>query len=317
MRPGLGITANRKVVNTRVTGHVSDAIDALIRDMQRVNPALRDTDQSLLKRKLEIQTRGSQRRMQAAGGGEWDISIVHDRLVLEELDSSSGSLTTNRAASAVLDYNEWQRTYGSVWGSMADRNTQLGIVSLALGTWALMAQAKAMDEAAADGRTEAQWRFGALVSGAIGSVADTAHTILERSRRVGGRLAQKAGKIWRGVFRIGGKLLGFAAAAIMAVWDSYNAYDEFKKGNWVMVSLYSASAISGAGAFIALTILSATGIGIVLAAAAIVVNIFIALWSNNALQDWVEKCYFGVEDSDEQFSSLKAETDAFEVLTDQ
>ncbi|WP_280541336.1 T6SS effector BTH_I2691 family protein [Chromohalobacter sp. 11-W] len=314
----LGITANRKVVHTRVTGHVSDAIDALIRDMQRINPALRDTDQSLLKRKLEIQTRGSQRRMQAAGGGEWDISIVHDRLVLEELDSSSGSLTTtNRAASAVLDYNEWQRTYGSVWGSMADRNTQLGIVSLAFGTWALMAQAKAMDEATADGRSEAQWRFEALVSGAFGSVADTAHAILERSRRVGGRLAQKAGKIWRGVFRVGGKLLGFAAAAIMVFWDGYNAFNQAKKGNIGLAFLYGASAIAGAGAFIALTILSATGIGIVLAAAAIVVNIFIASWSNNELQDWMEKCYFGVEDSNEQFSSLKAEIDAFEVLTDQ
>ncbi|NWO07320.1 MAG: hypothetical protein HLX50_17005, partial [Alteromonadaceae bacterium] len=305
-------------VHTRVTGHVSDAIDALIRDMQRINPALRDTDQSLLKRKLEIQTRGSQRRMQAAEGGEWDISIVHDRLVLEELDSSSGSLTTtNRAASAVMDYNEWQRTYGSIWGSMADRNTQLGIISLALGTWALMAQAKAMDEAMADGRTEAQWRFGALVSGAFGSVADTAHAIMERIHRVTSRLSKGLGRILRRTAGGLGKAFGFAAAAIMAVWDGYNFIDKVQKGQYGLASLYLASAVSGLGAFVFLTMLSITGVGVLLAAIAVVVNIFIALWSNNALQEWVEKCYFGVEDSNEQFSSLKAETDAFEVLTDQ
>ncbi|NWO07322.1 MAG: hypothetical protein HLX50_17015, partial [Alteromonadaceae bacterium] len=75
MRPALGITANRKVVHTRVTGHVSDG---LIEEMQRVNPALQGADQTLIKEQLRIQTRGSHRRMQSAGKGNFDISMVFD-----------------------------------------------------------------------------------------------------------------------------------------------------------------------------------------------------------------------------------------------
>ncbi|WIX32467.1 hypothetical protein QO259_16900 [Salinicola sp. JS01] len=168
-----------------------------------------------------------------------------------------------------------------------------------------------MDEATTHERTETQWRFGALVAGAAGSVADTGHAILERSSRMGGRLAQKAGKVWQGVFRIGGRLLGFAAAAVMAFWDGYNFVDKLKKGQTGMAVLYLASAVTGLGAFVFLTIFSATGVGFLFAAVVIVVNIFIALWSNSELQDWMERCYFGVEDSGDRFSSLRAETDAF------
>ncbi|NWO57140.1 T6SS effector BTH_I2691 family protein [Chromohalobacter israelensis] len=312
----LGVISGRKVTHTRVSGHVSDAIDGLIEEMQRVNPALQGADQTLLKEKLRIETRGSYRHMQSLGKGNFDISMVFDTLSIEEIDTSSdGRTVANQVGDTVMDYNQWRQTQGSVWGSIGDRNTQLGIVSLVLGYWAICAQSKAMDEATTNERTETQWRFGALVAGAAGSVADTGHAILERSSRVGGRLAQKAGKVWQGVLRIGGRLLGFAAAVVMAFWDLHNAYDKALKGSVLLASLYLGSAVFGAGAFIALTFLSATGVGIALAAAAVVVNIFIALMSNNALQDWMEKCYFGVKDSDERFSDFTSETDAFEALS--
>ncbi|WP_342595720.1 T6SS effector BTH_I2691 family protein [Salinicola lusitanus] len=314
----LGVISGRKVTHTRVSGHVDDAIDGLIAEMQRVNPALQGADQTLLKEKLRIETRGNYRHMQSLGKGNFDISMVFDTLSIEEIDTSSdGRTVANRVAGTVMDYNQWRQTQGSVWGSIGDRKTQLGIVSLVLGIWAISAQSKAMDEAISDESTETQWRFCALVAGAAGSFADTGHAILERSSRIGGRLAQKTGKIWQGVLRIGGRLLGFAAAAVMAFWDGYNFVDKLKKGQVGMAILYLASAVSGLGAFVFLTIFSATGVGFLFAATVIVVNIFIALWSNNALQDWVEKCYFGAEDSGDRFSSLRAEADAFEALAQQ
>ncbi len=312
----LGVISGRKVTHTRVSGHVDDAIDGLIAEMQRVNPALQGADQTLLKEKLRIETRGSYRHMQSLGKGNFDISIVFDTLSIEEIDTSSdGRTVANRVGDTVMDYNQWRRTQGSVWGSIGDRNTQLGIVSLVLGYWAICAQSKAMDEATPNERTETQWRFGALVSGAIGSVADIGHAIMERIHRVTSRLSRGLGRILRRVVGGLGKVLGFAAAAVMAFWDLHSAYDKALKGNVLLASLYVGSAVFGAGSFIALTFLSATGIGIALAAASIVVNIFIVWMSNNALQDWIEKSYFGVENAGEKFSSLKSEADAFETLT--
>lgn len=45
-------------------------------------------------------------------------------------------------------------------------------------------------------------------------------------------------------------------------------------------------------------------------------NVIIRLLSNNPLQDWIENCYFGDNDTSERYKSLNAENLALENLND-
>lgn len=317
----LGVIAERPIVYTRVHGHVSDAIDEVVETMKRINPALADVDSTLLKRQVEIKARGNRRRMRSLGGGDFDIEIAHDRLSIESIDATASERARiNKAAESVLTYEEWRKVHASPWAMVAEREVQLGIIGLILGYWSLKVQAHALDESTADERTEQTWRHRALVAGLAGGVGELGHAMLKSADRITGRLVRGIGKLLRHILEFGGKGFGFVAASIMAFWDVYHTQDNVMKGYHAMAGLYLVSAASGIGLFYAPLVasmlgFSATAVGLVCAGALFVVTILVVRFENNDLQNWMEKCYFGVEERGDRFPGQKMEMAAFEALT--
>ena len=170
-----------------------------------------------------------------------------------------------------------------------------------LSVWSLKALAKELDESTDKTRTENGWRYSAAILGVVAAVSEGLHTALENGRRAGSRLAVRIGETWSRFLHIAGRALGFAAAVIFVFLDMKNAADSFGRREIGMGVLYIVSGVSSAFAFAALAGwfgplifgLSATGVGIVLAAIAVLVAGLIMLFKDDKLEAWMRRCWFG------------------------
>ncbi len=321
---GLGLVGRQPVVYTELTGKLEEAIDDLVERMVRANPALGQLERDQLRTRMSNESKGQRQTARARGPdtrGQNTFRIRVDQLALSEI---TGGMTPreqlHRAGRSVMSFDAWQRSHYSRWRTMT-QGINGGIVGVLLSVWSMKALAKELDESTASSRTENQWRYSGAVLGVIGAVSEGLHTALENGRQAGSRLAVRMGEMWSRFLRITGRALGFAAALIFAVWDGANGVGAIKRGEVGLGVLYFVSAGSSLLAFAALggwfgaTILglSATGVGIVLAAIAIVAALLIAWLKDDHLEAWMRRCWFGTAGG-ERFRSQEEEMAELETL---
>jgi hypothetical protein len=103
-----------------------------------------------------------------------------------------------------------------------------------------------------------------------------------------------------GFLRGVGKVVGIGAGLVMAGWDFIRGGQEIGEGNIGVGALYLGSAVGAAVAILAFSKLgaaffgaAATGVGIVLVVLVIIIAVWIEIWKDNKIQDWLERCYYG------------------------
>lgn len=81
----------------------------------------------------------------------------------------------------------------------------------------------------------------------------------------------------------------------MAFFDMYNFYDELTEGDVGLAIMYVSSAISGLWAFFIFSgfISAIPGVDLGLLALALTLSVLIENLKDNALQEWMERCFFG------------------------
>lgn len=321
---GLGLVARQPVVYTQLTGSLEQAVDDLVERMVRANPELGRLDQDRLRTRMRNQSRGRRQTTRARGRGTRGQNMFQirvDQLALGEIDSAmSPRDQMRRAGQSVMTFDEWQRSPHSRWRTMTN-SINGGIVGVLLSVWSLKSLAKELDESSEKSRTENGWRYSAAILGVVAAVSEGLHTALENGRQAGSRLAVRIGETWSRFLRITGRALGFAAAVIFAVWDGINAWKEIKTGNYGMAALYAISGASSIAAFAALAGwfgplifgLSATGVGILLAAIAILVAALIMYFKDDSLEAWMRRCWFGTAGG-ERFGSQEEEMTELDAL---
>ncbi|MEN1929520.1 T6SS effector BTH_I2691 family protein [Luteimonas sp. MJ250] len=321
---GLGLVARQPVVYTQLTGTLDQAIDDLVERMVRANPELGRLDRDRLRTRMRNQSQGSRQTTRARGAGrrgQNTFQIRVDQLAMGEIDGNmSPREQLRRAGQSVMSFDEWQRSPHSRWRTLTN-GINGGIVGVLLSVWSLKSLAKELDESTGKTRTENGWRYSAAILGVVATVSEGLHTALENGRQAGSRLATRLPQFWSRFLQVVGRALGFAAAVIFAVWDLKNAADSFKRGEIGMGALYVVSAVSAVGAFAALAGwfgplifgLSATGVGIVLAAIAILVAALIMLFKDDKLEAWMRRCWFGTAGS-ERFGSQQKEMVELDAL---
>lgn len=300
----LGLVGRTPVIHTQLRGSLDQAVDDLVARMVRANPGLGRLDRNRLRTRLRNQSAGRRSTTRARGPGARgmnDFQIVVSQLAVNDINGSmSEREQMRRAGQSVLSFEEWQRSPYSRWRTMT-QGVNGSIVGVLLNLWSMKALAKAMDESTRHNRKENRWRYSAGILGVVGALSDGLHRALEGAREAGSRLATRINRLYLRVLEVMGRALGFAAALIFSIWDGINAWDEIGVGNYGMAILYGVSAVGSVVAFAALAGwfgplifgLSATGVGLVIAAIVVVVAVIIALCKDDKLEAWMRRCWFG------------------------
>ncbi|MDR5894386.1 hypothetical protein QC820_16475, partial [Halomonas mongoliensis] len=283
-------------------------------------------DAELLKRRLEIRSRG-QRRQVRLEGGEQQVQMRFDRFALSQIDGGAleARQLANRAAGTLLEMDDWPRNQMARFKAMFGTNSRLAVIGLILEGLAAGQMTRKLDESMAHQRPENAWKLSASVGAIFAGIGNLIHDGIVNGAKAGSvRLGRIANRWWVKYLGIGSRVLGFAAAGLMAVWDGVNVYQEIRKGNWGMAGLYIFAAGTGLGAALLLggffgttitvfgAVLSASGVGLLLLAIGIGVVLLIDFFKNDALQEWMGRCFFGKE-GDERYGGLKVEVEQFGI----
>ncbi|KAA3655469.1 MAG: hypothetical protein DWQ11_00775 [Proteobacteria bacterium] len=147
------------------------------------------------------------------------------------------------------------------------------------------------DKAMAHQKVEADIRMVAGVMAFGGGLAETVGLGL---KAVEGRMihASRALGFFRALATTGGKVLGIGGALVMAYWDGKSAFLATQERQYGLAWLYGASAASGVLAAAALLV-GWTGWGLFFVGILIAVSVFIELFKDNKVQDWMERCIWG------------------------
>ncbi|MDR5894404.1 hypothetical protein QC820_16565 [Halomonas mongoliensis] len=319
----LGVIGEAPISMVQHRGTVSQTLDILVDMMKELNPeALRDVDAELLKRRLEIRSRG-QRRQVRLEGGEQQVQLRFDRFALRQIDGGAleARQLANRAAGTLLEMDDWPRNQMARFKAMFGTNSRLAVIGLILEGLAAGQMARKLDDSMAHQRTENTWRLSASAGAIIAGVGNLIHDGVISGAKAGSvRLARAANNIWIKGFGIITRGLGVVTAGVMAGWDVRNAWQAANQGNVGVAVLYSISAVAGFGAAalfsgwisVAAFGLSSTGVGIILVLAVMGFSIWLDFIKNNALQDWMERSCFG-KLINTRYEDHKMEMEQFEL----
>ena len=149
--------------------------------------------------------------------------------------------------------------------------------------------------------TENTIKFDNAAGGLVASVSQYGHVAIESIEKSGAKIGAgwlKLGKAMEMVGKFGGAVVGLVSAAI----DGYHAWDEWKHGNILLMSLYISSAVVGV-----LLVCAAFGgpiLALPLLVIAAVLGVVINYFKEREINDWLEQCYFGIKEVKERFQSL-------------
>lgn len=191
------------------------------------------------------------------------------------------------------------------WRGMLHSNSRLAVVGLILQGVSLMNASAAKDKAMAHEDTELGvrlWNTRAMMMGAVGELVGEA-TMYTRA----GQISLFRGMNMSSLFRVGGRVLGGAAGIVMAGVDGYKAWEEYRQGDRGIAVLYAVSSIGGLVFGIALLAGAAWltgGVAIIFIVILIGISVLISLFTDNEIQEWLERCYWGELDADQRYQSL-------------
>ncbi|MDH5822332.1 T6SS effector BTH_I2691 family protein [Luteimonas sp. RD2P54] len=324
----LGVVAESSIEVIQHVGKLDDALDVVVAWMKELNPdALGDIDAGLLKRQLEVQSRGRRQsgRVRDAQGRitAGRVTLRVNRFALKQIEGGLvGDEAAARASRTVLRMDEWPKNGLARFRRMFDSNARLAVVGLILQVVGARKMAAGMDESMAHQRTESVWRFRSSMAAIVGGVGNLIHDGIVNGAKAGSvKLARAASSTWTKALGVISRGLGVVAAGLIAVLDARNAVLEQQKGNVGMMWLYTFSAIAGFGAallfsgWLGATVfgLSASGVGIILVLVGIAIALLIDFLKNNELQDWMERCLFGAIEKGKRYQELAEEMREFEL----
>ncbi|WP_284337935.1 T6SS effector BTH_I2691 family protein [Comamonas sp. NoAH] len=318
--PGLvmmGVIAKSPVVMVEAVMSKGDAIKELVSRMSAVNPKV--SDLRSLNRAIEIEMRKARiYGVSVQGTGKFRYLIMADARVVQDFPGVDAQGNARRfAENAILTEADRKRLTQMRWKKLLPSSAGLGVVTGILQLVALSKLASDLDRSMAHEKNENQGRYLAGCAALAGTLADTIDKWSTSAAEAGSRAGRFIQKYCSRVLQYAAKALGFVAGAAMTIWDSYRGYQEFKEGNYAVAWLYAGSATVSLVAVLSFTKLgalifgaAATGVGIILVVLAVLIAVLIEIFKDNKIQDWLERCYFGLFD---KYSDLNIEMQELDI----
>lgn len=304
--PGLvmmGLIAKAKVVMVDVVMSKRDAIKELITRMSAINSKI--SDLKTLNGAIDIEMRRARiYGVPVERTGKFRYLIMADPRVVQDFPGVDAQGNARRfAENAILTEADRKRLTQMRWKKILPSSAGLGVVTGIFQLVALSKLASDLDSSMAHEKNENQWRFLAGCAALADTFADTVGKWSVSAAEAGSRAGAFVKKYLSRMFKFAAKGFGAAAGLIMSFFDYQRGYQELENGNYTVAWLYAASASSSIVATIAFTKFGtsifgagATGIGVILVVMAIIIAVLIEIFKDNKIQDWLERCYFGLFD---------------------
>ncbi len=164
---------------------------------------------------------------------------------------------------------------------------------------------------------EAIYRLGSGITAVAGTLADLTAQGLEK--KVAHRVPLRFGQGLDRLIKFGkwlGKTAGMAAAVVMAGWDAYQGVNAIQEKNHGLAALYFTSAGLGVMASYLLiysTWALATGVGLLLVLGLILITLAIEYLKDNKLQEWLERCTWGIKGKEDRYKTIEEEIKQFNM----
>ena len=196
-----------------------------------------------------------------------------------------------------------------------------GAVPLAFGMLGVLANAVAFSsileddsKALAYTKNESLQRIYAQGAQLIGAFAGSMETAMSRMSVLTFRFAAGFASVIRAVLSSTGKILGVGGSVFMGLIDIWRGISELQESNASAGAAYLVSGILGIAATIFLLI-GWTGWGLIVVALMIIWALIMPNFIDDKLQDWLERCEFGIFDKAKRYPNMEMEKREFERAT--
>ncbi|MEL0618553.1 T6SS effector BTH_I2691 family protein [Cobetia marina] len=326
---------------TIMNGTVSDLSESIRQTLIDVNAEFKRIDPDIFNSKINIWTRRTGRASVPTGAGKSNMSVTYNRFVLKEatVQLSERELIKIAKKSVFKTLSEVERqsiseSMKSGFGNGAT-GALLAIVTMIVGQAAYIEQSKALVTATSEGNKRyIIGRLSAIGAGVFSAAADLTNLIfvgLASLARLSSNLLTRAITVFLSATTFG---LGVVSALLFALLDIFASYKSLLKEDYVTAGLFMISAGAGIASYITVTIaisvatgfgigagapvtllgLSWTGWAVIAFLVLMTANILIAMWTDNEVQAWIGRSYFGDYDQADRFSSLREQQASFESI---
>lgn len=199
--------------------------------------------------------------------------------------------------------------------------TNRGAVPLAFGMLGVLANACAFadlleedSKALAHTQNESLSRIVSQGAQLVGAFAGSMETAMSRMSVLSFKAAAGVASGVRYVLRITGRVLGVGGSLFMGLIDIWRGVGELQEKNASGAFAYFVSGGLGIAATVFLLI-GWTGWGLIVVAALIAWTFIMTLLVDNKLQDWLERCDFGIFEKGKRYQDLETEMQEFKQAT--
>lgn len=318
--PGLvamGIIAKAPVILAEGVMSKTEIVAEITAKMIARNPKISELGVDAVNKAIEKQLRKlAIYGVEVKGTGKFKYLVTADPRVVDDFPGANSQRYARKFAEDVLltdkQFNNMTRLR---WQRFLPTETGLGLITGILQIVALTKLSSDLNKSMDHEKTENEWRFGAGIAGLVGTLSEGVGTWAESAATAGNRFAITIERYLGFALRITGKVLGIAAGIITAAWDFYDGFMALQENNSIGY-LYIVSGSAASLATVAfLPVLgpmifgaAATGVGIVLVVFVIIIAVLIEFFKDDAIQDWIERCYFHADnDGIEPYKTMDVE----------
>lgn len=303
----LGFISGDAVTVFEINGKRSQFVRYLAKQMIRTSGAVISENQLRAAVSLELerlQIRGM--RIEGSRKLRWVVSA--DRASIENLPSGMSRVAQEtQLKSSLRSVEQLESLRLERWRSVIDQKVRWGVVTAILQTVCLTKVYEDEETSLSNEKQDAHWRRMAAIGGLVGTTSEVIGNALESRARQGFRMGQNFVSLSGRALMLIGKAAGLAAGVVFAVLDFFKAREVSKEnGSGLLVASYATSGALGICATLAVLSGAAFPVMLVLVILLVVVGIFIEFVKDNPLQDWLERCPWGML-PDQRYSSMKIE----------
>jgi hypothetical protein len=298
-----------------VYGSVNQWVNYIARQMQEMMPGRQKISVQDLKKQLED-------KAAASGGAETQIK-AKQFVPVESPATEAAALAGVKAkpgfeklASATLTPDVVETIYMPKFRLMAKGEPGFAGIGAIFSAINLRFAREELKKSNRFNQTEAGVKFDNAIGGLVASVAQYSSATIGAFEKAGAQL----GAGWRGLagaLEFAGKFGGAAVGLISAAIDVYHAVQDFKEGNLTMAVLDTASAGVGIALAFSVIFLSASAAAIValpLLLIAALIGILMNYFKGREVDEWLERCFFGLKESKDRFPTLVEDQKAFAAM---
>ncbi|MBU9126942.1 hypothetical protein KTD08_17285, partial [Burkholderia multivorans] len=298
-----------------VYGSASQWVNYVARQMQEMMPGRQKISMQDLKKRLQDK---------AAANGAADPQIKAKQFVpVESFAAETAALANVKAkpgfeklASATLTPDVVETIYMPKFRLMTKGEPGYAGIGAIFSAVNLRFAREELKKANRFNETEASIKLDNAIGGLVASVAQYGSATIGAFEKSGVQLRPS----WRGLAsfldvaaRFGGAAVGLVSAAI----DFYHAGQDVKEGNSTMFILDMASGFVGLGLAFSALFLSASAAAVValpLLLIAALIGVLINYFKGKEVDEWLERCFFGLKETKDRFPTLAEDQKAFAAI---